>query len=316
MQNLSQPSFRAALQGAAVGELVGSGYLTQFQSHQALDLSRFSPVTEEQGSLPGLLPWIAQVVEWGEQGLAALEPIVRQPEACPRLNGPDRSRSVSGTVLVAFPFLMLFHDQPVAYARYRDWLLLAADPEARIVLDSMRWAIAATLQTPSPAREPWSLLTLLQDAPLEETPSLSWQAVLHSVQSLVQQQAGLTQASRSLIGQPVALKPLAIALYCFLSTPQDFRLSVLRAAYLAPDTASLTCALVGMLSGAYNRYSMIPTAWMVALENEPWALLNQRLQMLAYGLWSAWTGIEQARGEFGQEEAELLVVFPRRLTLP
>jgi hypothetical protein len=59
--------------------------------------------------------------------------------------------------------------------------------------------------------------------------------------------------------------PLAIAFYCFLSTPEDLRLAVMRAARTGVEPP-LTCSLVGALSGTYNSALAIPVEWRVAVE--------------------------------------------------
>lgn len=52
---------------------------------------------------------------------------------------------------------------------------------------------------------------------------------------------------------------IAIACYCFLYTPEDFRLSIKRA-ILAPQPELIT-PLVGILSGSYNGFWGIPFNW-------------------------------------------------------
>jgi hypothetical protein len=68
----------------------------------------------------------------------------------------------------------------------------------------------------------------------------------------------------------------AIAIYCFFSTPEDFNLSILRSYHSDADN-QLTCAIAGILSGAYNSLTGIPingdiatqkrAQWMEAAEN-------------------------------------------------
>lgn len=53
--------------------------------------------------------------------------------------------------------------------------------------------------------------------------------------------------------------PIAIACYCFLSTPEDFSLSI-RRAVLTPQP-EVTTVLVGILSGAYNGLRGMPLSW-------------------------------------------------------
>jgi ADP-ribosylglycohydrolase len=83
----------------------------------------------------------------------------------------------------------------------------------------------------------------------------------------------------------------AIAIYCFFSTLEDFNLSILRAYHSDADNR-LTCAVTGILSGAYNSLTGIPIngdiatqargRWMEAAEN----ILN---------LWAGFSDINQGR---------------------
>ncbi|NJN59567.1 MAG: hypothetical protein HC879_19805 [Leptolyngbyaceae cyanobacterium SL_5_9] len=91
---------------------------------------------------------------------------------------------------------------------------------------------------------------------------------------------------------------IAIAFHCFLSTPEDFRLSAVRAAQLHknPQTTCLTAAL----SGAYNGASSIPLSWRSALKrndsahsplNHLWGVASEtELQHLSDQLLAAWSG--------------------------
>jgi ADP-ribosylglycohydrolase len=58
--------------------------------------------------------------------------------------------------------------------------------------------------------------------------------------------------------------PLAIAFYCFLSTPEDLRLAVMRAVRMGIEPP-LTCSLVGAMSGTYNSVLAIPVEWGIAV---------------------------------------------------
>ncbi|NJO66558.1 MAG: hypothetical protein HC832_03330 [Leptolyngbyaceae cyanobacterium RM1_405_57] len=93
------------------------------------------------------------------------------------------------------------------------------------------------------------------------------------------------------------LLEIAIAFHCFLSTPEDFRLSVVRAAQLHknPQTTCLTAAL----SGAYNGVSSIPLSWRSALSGDStysplshlWGVASEtELQDLSDQLLAAWSG--------------------------
>ena len=86
------------------------------------------------------------------------------------------------------------------------------------------------------------------------------------------------------------LSQIAIALscYCFASTPQDFKLSVKRAASLNQNIAWLTTSLTGTLSGAYNGVTGIPWSWRaIADKNQTY----QQAQHTAMNLYKTWLGI-------------------------
>jgi ADP-ribosylglycohydrolase len=101
------------------------------------------------------------------------------------------------------------------------------------------------------------------------------------------------------LDQPDTLS-IALAFYCFLNTPEDFRLSVTRAAQLhsSPQTVSITAAL----SGAYNGINSIPLSWRSALNHanaensqsplmQLWGLASEtELRVLSDQLLAAWSG--------------------------
>lgn len=85
------------------------------------------------------------------------------------------------------------------------------------------------------------------------------------------------------------LKAIALALYCFASTPEDFQLCLKRAArtnYQPP----LTLALTGALAGAYNSLSGIPLAWRSSAAER--ANLEDIYQF-ARELFACWSGVYQ-----------------------
>jgi ADP-ribosylglycohydrolase len=92
----------------------------------------------------------------------------------------------------------------------------------------------------------------------------------------------------------------AIALWSFLNTPDDFRLSVVQAARLRYHP-QLTCALVGALSGAYNGLSGLPLDWRCALHRQAapdsaltllWTVASEEnLLQLADQLVAGWAGL-------------------------
>ena len=120
------------------------------------------------------------------------------------------------------------------------------------------------------------------------------------------------------IVNPANLMPIALAFYCFLSTPEDLRLSVVRAARCG-IAGQLTCALTGALSGAYNGAAAIPVEWRQALsvtgvaspaesrESSLWGTDSAaKIVELATKLFAVWAGVYSPDG--ASEAAQAPVV--------
>lgn len=155
---------------------------------------------------------------------------------------------------------------------------------------------------------------------LGEERSLTWR--LQTLDELLKNRASLATAVQELSGfsqktvtlrqegaggqtQDVDLEiALSLALYSWLSTPEFFNLSLMRAAQTQFQPA-LTCGITGILSGAYNsrlgifgvrrgtleklylqlgvRQEKLPLKWGISAEAE--------LQKLAGGLFALWSGV-------------------------
>ena len=83
---------------------------------------------------------------------------------------------------------------------------------------------------------------------------------------------------------------IALAYYCFVTTPEEFSLSVTRAANI-PYLAWLTAPLTATLSGAYNGMTGIPKNWRAIAERHS----DYHLEIeLAIKLFRAWLGVYPA----------------------
>jgi ADP-ribosylglycohydrolase len=79
--------------------------------------------------------------------------------------------------------------------------------------------------------------------------------------------------------------PTMLAIYCFLSTPEDFSLATRRIARLEPQS-QYACALTGILAGAHNSSSGIPlNGYVGTQERALWLSLAQKLL-------NAWAGVD------------------------
>jgi ADP-ribosylglycohydrolase len=282
--------FQGVLLGATLGEILGLQWVDQSRRRrQALPVELTSafaqPLKTRISALAlhyaqafashGQVDWVADRAQtpWSHYGL---EPTAITP---------------SEAAIALLPIALFCHEA--------DWLL---DPQLQSAviawenegLDQagvgvMARAIAQLL------REQSSPLTLIPYLLREVPPLSSLYQSLETIQDCVEQAAGL-EMTRQAVGSSslMSAAPIALAFYCFLSTPNDFHLAVLRAIRLGLPTATVP-ALVGALAGAYNGVSGIPISWRLAAPQ--WhtptgkAVTVRELLQLAHQLLTTWAGV-------------------------
>jgi len=225
--------------------------------------------------------------------------------------------------VAALPCAMFFHENK---AKLGEKIMLATDvwpnenkAEWQTAVLAIGYAIARSLKQrldPGTAIEQ-TIAYLKTDNALTE--------LLLQVQILLEQGADLETATTHLCKSATALRerqdegekktqtnsivnpgnfiPIALAFYCFLNTPEDLRLSVVRAARCG-IAGQLTCALTGALSGAYNGAAAIPVEWRQvssAVESRPLAEGREpsvwgtgsdaKIVELANNLFAVWAGV-------------------------
>ncbi|MEG3898313.1 MULTISPECIES: ADP-ribosylglycohydrolase family protein [unclassified Microcoleus] len=225
--------------------------------------------------------------------------------------------------IAALPAAMFFHENK---AKLREKIMLAIEvwpnankPEWETAILAVGYAIARSLkQRLDPATAIEQTISYVKtDNALTE--------LLLQVQILLEQGADLETATTHLCKSATALRekqgegnkksqtksivnpesfiPIALAFYCFLNTPEDLRLSVVRAARCG-IAGQLTCALTGALSGAYNGAAAIPVEWRQlssAVESRPLAEgpepsvwrtgSDAKIVELANNLFAVWAGV-------------------------
>ncbi|WP_041229690.1 ADP-ribosylglycohydrolase family protein [Rippkaea orientalis] len=110
---------------------------------------------------------------------------------------------------------------------------------------------------------------------------------LEQIQRFVKERATLTQVKAHFAGKK-ALEPptIALAMYCFLGTPEDFGVSVRRAYQLR---SPVIMALTGAIAGAYNSLLGIPPSWQLAWKTRP---TSPKIEQTLVKFWARWMGIE------------------------
>jgi ADP-ribosylglycohydrolase len=215
--------------------------------------------------------------------------IQRQQREFPHLDTRD---GVSLKAIIAtLPVTLFYFDDPV---KLRQNLICAIAIWERdlVVRDgtlAVGYAIAKSLT------EKLDIKTLIPQTIdfIGKTPTQIPQNLL-KVNNLLVEGAGLERVRRSLSQEEKLSKAVAMAFYCFMSTLEDFRLSILRATDNSDALSPATGAITGALSGAYNSLTSIPVSWQIKLSpaNLATSRLSNRKQMieLADALVAVWSG--------------------------
>ncbi|SKB13130.1 conserved hypothetical protein [Planktothrix sp. PCC 11201] len=311
-------SLSGQFQGSFLGIVLGYrlGQLMKLRSETR------SPGSSLNGG--GLIPGLAQSLIQ-HQGFHPLdywslvtnqreEPLKWEISQKPAITLPQGLNSGSEVAIVGFPLALFFHDNLSCLQKLR-----SNSPEQfASVWDGvlvMAVAIAQTL-TQNPEL-PQLIPNLLKLLPTESALT----AQLDQVQTLLQQKASLETAVRQLTQTPkLSRSPqptiptdfdpqnwtaLALGFYCFLSTPEDYSLTVLRSLQTRYHP-EITAAISGALSGAYQGLIAIPVKWRLEFqdhsiwpstapetENNPVKLnpTQEELLQLAQNLFALWSGI-------------------------
>jgi ADP-ribosylglycohydrolase len=144
---------------------------------------------------------------------------------------------------------------------------------------------------------------------------------LLKVNDLLNRGSGLETAQAELNRENKHSHAIAMAFYCFLSTLEDFRLSVLRATHNGDIWHSQTTgAITGALSGVYNSTAGIPVKWQVLLSPATPAdrgLTNfSQMLELADTLATVWSGVYDFTPDLRELAEEEYIMSDPQAALP
>jgi ADP-ribosylglycohydrolase len=194
-------------------------------------------------------------------------------------------------ILATLPVALFFHENPL---KLRHNLLLAAqiwenDPVVRDGILAVGYAIAQSL-----TEKLTSISLISQTISFIGETSTDLPQQLLKVNNLLEDGAGLERVQAEFSKEEKLSHSIGVAFYCFLSTIEDFRLSVLRAlqnSHRSPEISAIT----GALSGAYNSAVGIPISWQVMLvqanSTEGQVSSSRRMVELADALVAVWSGV-------------------------
>jgi len=302
--------FRGTLLGAAIGEkLEKADSFRQPLSFQEKPLAQ----SVEQQNLP--VSSESQLVRLTIQGTKSL---IRQgkfnsndwQDALVKNSGsfqpsPNEEKAINEisttAIITTLPIALFYHENEIKLRQNLQLALGAVgqdDPESRDGALAVGYAIAQSL------KEKLHLPDLIPQiiSFLGESQTHTLQKLKH-VKTLLEQNAGLEQAATELSHDVQPSNVIALAFYCFLSTLEDFRLSIMRAACKSVQP-QLTSAITGALSGAYNSTSGIPASLRLELSRTGTQLsgsgMTAETEMLELSdsLVAVWSGVyDQANHE-------------------
>ncbi|NEQ22659.1 MAG: ADP-ribosylglycohydrolase family protein [Microcoleus sp. SIO2G3] len=286
--------FRGALLGSFVGKTLASGG----GKEQFINESRFTLTHSRETQHSPTLS------DWNEIALCGTQSLIH----CGKLDLDDWRRycemtqpsflllqstaSSSEATVATLPVALFFHEDE---AKLRQQLLQAAtvwlhdsQPAEEVLVIAFAIALALTEKL-NPAMLIPRIINYLNPSP---TPLVQQ---LELVQTLLEKGVGLdttlTQLRRHAQKSQGELKrsylSICLALYCFLYTPEDFRLCVTRAIRTGYQP-QLTATLTGALAGVHNSIVGIPVNWQLASQRIP---MGVQWRQLADRLFAVWSGI-------------------------
>ncbi|MGA7933477.1 MAG: ADP-ribosylglycohydrolase family protein [Kovacikia sp.] len=318
--------FQGGLLGAALGASLGFEQPTQKSLQKKPDrIKPVIPITQVESQKPGS-DWEQSPPErqggsttgYGKVAVRWAEVLIDQQEwtalefgqSVGQMTAPafrsDSGLSYPGSIaeaelaIATLPIALFFHDDEI---RLRQMLEKAVCLQAQDVFAggalAIGFAIAQALQE---RLLPLDLIPRTIDflqQPVTHQPSHPYSTLIKKLeqgQTLLREETNLSMATRILLpsgNAELGSGAVALAFFCFLSTPEDMRLSLLRAAR-SSSSLRIVRALTGALAGAYNSTAGIPLEWSLVAADPTqrldWQISGPDLCHLASRLLAAWSG--------------------------
>ncbi|EFA71243.1 hypothetical protein CEP10_07420 [Cylindrospermopsis raciborskii S07] len=200
----------------------------------------------------------------------------------------QNTTSTAGIIVIAaLPLAIFYHEDPDKFKQnLQQFLKLGnADPEERD--NALAWGyvlikcLTETLNTVTLIPETIDFLGNTT-SPLPES--------LLKLNNLLKQQAGIVRVGAEFNLQENISHNMALSLYCFLSSVEDFKLSLLRSNKQAQIFNCYCSMLTGVMSGAYNSVQGIPVNWKILLSLKPGMDNLSEIEELTDNLVRLWSG--------------------------
>jgi ADP-ribosylglycohydrolase len=312
MQHSLRHRFRGAVLGAALGETLGMNCADRSVTQEPLPwitVHNWGFQVPSSASLPWGKRASTQLAAFLPTDLAsqtshAYSPLDTHALEVANMSSSDRVET-AGLAIASLPIALFYHEdwqqlqhsleQTLSTWQPTSGLTNSVTPLAGVLVIS--YGIALALRERLHPRNFLARLTI--DLDLQDRDPVLLQQ-LNQIQQWLNNGTELTTIQSMLkdgwIDRSSHTTPIALALYGFLSTPTNFRLSLLRTAQLQCQP-QVACGIVGALSGAYNSLSGLPKHWRKLLRSiEPspvwvWGATSEAdLLRQADLLWAAWSG--------------------------
>ncbi len=186
-------------------------------------------------------------------------------------------------IVAMLPLMLFFHDDRI---RMRE-ILVAVSHSWQLDWETCSSAVAIGYiisRSLTESLHPKTILSQLLDETIVLHPLILQE--LSTLDRLGDRPSSLHQVAQRFTANPhPMMTPTVLAIYCFLSTPEDFSLATRRAYQI--DLSPLTCALTGILAGAHNSITGIPlNGYLATQERSQWL-------SLASNLLNTWAGVYQ-----------------------
>ncbi len=285
--------FRGTLLGAAVGNMLSTTSLTEkwrrgeneknlsFSGERIAVLSTQSLIRSGRFNLE----------DWRNMVSAPLFSVPLLERSCDQNIMTSRcTQAIIGTL----PISLFYHENEIKLRQNLQLAVIEGWQNDPIIRDSALAVGYAIAQSLSEKLNPVSLIPQTI-AFLQSQTQVAQQ--LAKVQTLLEHGAGIETAVTHLYGYTHLSTPIALAFYCFLTTLEDLRLSVVRATQKGYQS-QLTSVITGALSGAYNSTHGIPVTLRMALSRfdaKPlvaWGITTEaEMLQLSDSLLAVWSGV-------------------------
>jgi len=326
MQHSLLCRFQGALLGSLIGELV-SHHLDQGLGdpvgRKSLQFTKNQPKPSQSHlCMPKLSPW-SQIATCGIESLIDTgslnidDWIFRCRQTQPSLLELKGKAKSSEAAVATLQMALFFHENQELLRQNIAQATAVWQVETNASAGVLAIATAMALTLTETLNRTTLIPHILRGLGTEQT-ILAYR--LQQIQTLIEAGADLETTTRQVRRLPAKLgnrgdasdMAIALAFYCFLYTPEDFRLCVIRAVrsgYQNPITAALT----GALAGVYNGINGIPVSWRVAALKIP---VFKKRRQLTDQLLAVWLGVynqNQINGRYKQAAIAAPDIIQRRL---